>query len=807
MKIKNKLAKTFIYICVLLLGLFFSLTFISGNIVLANEMKSVKSIVSLDKVYSNAKINDDFDCDSIIVVLDRTISGVNKRHDPSFFGKEGIVSIEDLTAVTDSTTVIDKQNWEQVLLINFAPNRSLNADQEGEIIDNTQLKKIDVLSRVSLLKSIDGIKFVGPNRMLEIEKEPNDPMFINMTDAEQGQWSLQRIQASLAWETHIGSNNVRVGIIDTGVGNLVNGNSNHPDLNANLIAGVANGAGDYINFNTNANCPGMIKADTNGHGTHVAGIVGAVGDNGIGVSGVNWNISLVPMQVATGSFISDAACVRAVNWARNNWNTPQRISILQFSIGGEDAWADLEVVIRQYSNLGGLFVCSTGNKNQDNDIVHHYPSFYASDMHTNPIANMIAVGRSDINDERPTGFDIYANWGRRTITLFAPGHNIVSTYPVDVDSNFGVGYHMTSGSSMATPMVSGVAALLLSANPNLTGGQLKAAIVNNVDIVEGINNSPTLGRICVTGGRLNAYKALMSVLLVESEGIITGVSPNVTLLGNLKIPKFINGRLVTKIGNFSFSGQNQLTQITIPSTVTHIENYVFKDTNNAPIYLEDRLSVPNTFSVNWNSSGNPIYLSDNLCTHPSTTIACLDYMQHGQLCDDCRTFVSKNNHAHNHKYTPFGTSPSGIAVHLSFCECGDYNVTPCSSRIPHEPGDMVICRYCGQVFSNPTFYTIALTNGEVFVSNIPFTYEMYEELSIDLGLVYSYNTYLLESFKSKKLYLERNINKTFSLLHNIKNYDYIHNDYFNNYFEFYSGYYKYSDYNFVLYIERKKIAH
>ena len=127
-------------------------------------------------------------------------------------------------------------------------------------------------------------------------------------------------------------------------------------------------------------------------------------------------------------------------------------------------------------------------------------------MHTDPLQNMISVGRSDINDSRPIG----ANWGNRTIMLYAPGQHILSTYPEERSGAF-VGYHYLSGSSMATPQVSGVAALLLSINPNLTTQQLKTAILESVELPN-VNGSNPLENLCVTDGKLNAYNAVKYVL-------------------------------------------------------------------------------------------------------------------------------------------------------------------------------------------------------------------------------------------------------------------------------------------------------
>ena len=487
-KVKNKSFK----IALGLFIFFFICSFLCVNInVNASESYSDMS----EKIYANVDISDDFDDSSVVVILDKSISGINKVHNETLFSNIEFEEINDLTYVTDVSTIKNKENFEQILEIKLK-----------------YPSKENVIEMIEELILLDGIKYAGPNRYFSIEEVPNDPLY-STTIPSGGQWAHNNIQSENAWDFTTGNRNVRIGVIDTGV-------SSHPDLNANLDTGF-----DFV-YMIDEDTPGPLRNDLDGHGTHVAGIIGAVGNQATptGIVGVNWEVTIVPMQVATitGSIDSNA-CIRAINYARDTWNSENRISILSMSIGWYNEWPEIETAIRAYQ---GLFVCSTGNKNQNNDLEkkHHYPSFYASDMHTDPIPNMIAVGRSDINDTRPLPPTANANWGARTITIYAPGQNIISTVPLDLCNLNGIncgigaghrehGYHSMSGSSMATPHVSGVAALLLSLNEDLTTLQLREAIIESADdITIQVENDVTGVLENQNVIRLNAYNAVRYVL-------------------------------------------------------------------------------------------------------------------------------------------------------------------------------------------------------------------------------------------------------------------------------------------------------
>lgn len=292
---------------------------------------------------------------------------------------------------------------------------------------------------------------------------PNDPKYAD-------QWGLQRMSLPQAWTMETGSQTIYVGVIDSGI------QGDHPDLenrvNIELSKCFLEDAGEPLE-------------DAGGHGTKMAGVIGAEANNQIGISGVCWNIQLVALKVSNGNgYLNINATCEAIAYAERNG-----IKILNYSAGGNNPCPELEAAIKEYS---GLFVCSAGNDNEDNDDVAFYPADYE-------LPNILVVGACKAGGRRADN----SNYGKLSVDVFAPGDSIVST---SRNGDYTITYGTST--SLATAHVSGVAALILSAYPDMTAAQIKSAIMENVDIVYDSNGDSVFEDYCVSGGIVNAYQAL-----------------------------------------------------------------------------------------------------------------------------------------------------------------------------------------------------------------------------------------------------------------------------------------------------------
>ena len=295
------------------------------------------------------------------------------------------------------------------------------------------------------------------------------------------------IDAPEAWDLSRGSAGVTVAVIDSGI------QLNHPDLAANIwtnpgeVAGNGidddgNGRIDDVNgwdFINNDNNP----TDDDGHGTHVAGTIGAVGNNNSGVTGVAWNVKLMPVKAcnATGS------CPISATIAALNYAVAQGVNISNNSYGGIGSQNTAERnAITAARDAGHLYVAAAGNDGLNTDLSGnaHYPSNYTMD-------NIVSVASTTLTD----GLSSFSNYGTTSVDLGAPGSQIISTYPTS-------SYAWSNGTSMASPHVAGVAALIKARKPTWTYSQIRSRLLDNTRPIAAL-----AGR-SVTGGMLNAFDAL-----------------------------------------------------------------------------------------------------------------------------------------------------------------------------------------------------------------------------------------------------------------------------------------------------------
>jgi subtilisin family serine protease len=256
---------------------------------------------------------------------------------------------------------------------------------------------------------------------------------------------------------------------------------------------------DFVNNNGN-------PMDDNDHGTHVAGTIAGVGNNGLGIAGVNWSGKIMALKFLDASGSGNASnAIRAVQYA-----TQMGVKCTNNSWGGGGYSQALFDAIKAAGNSGSLFVAAAGNNGTNTDNSPNYPSNYNLD-------NIISVCASDHNDKLAS----FSNYGATSVDLCAPGVGIYSSLPNNQYASF-------SGTSMATPHVSGAVALLWAAHPELSAAQVKAKIMASVDV------KPNLQGSSITSGRLNLYQTLSDISQAK-DFIVTNTGQAIVTLGQISL--------------------------------------------------------------------------------------------------------------------------------------------------------------------------------------------------------------------------------------------------------------------------------
>jgi subtilisin family serine protease len=331
------------------------------------------------------------------------------------------------------------------------------------------------------------VEFAEPDYILRASAVPNDTRFSSM-------WSLNNtgqtgglpgadINAPEAWDTRTSAENVIVAVIDSGV------RYTHEDLVGNMWRNpreIPNGRDDDGNgivddiFGYNAAYNNGDPDDDNGHGTHVAGTIGAVGNNGKGVTGVAWKVQIMACKFLDGEgYGATSDAVACINYARI-----KGAKVINASWGGPENSSALRNAITAARNAGIIMVVAAGNEESNNDLYPSYPTSYTFN-------NIVSVAAVNHNDQ----LDYYSNFGATGVDLAAPGSGILSTW-----NSSDTAYDTISGTSMATPHVAGAVALLRAAYP----AETHTAIISR--LFAATDKLPSLTAKCVTGARLNLAK-------------------------------------------------------------------------------------------------------------------------------------------------------------------------------------------------------------------------------------------------------------------------------------------------------------
>lgn len=390
------------------------------------------------------------------------------------------------------------------------------------------------------------VEYAEPDYILQVSQTvPDDPFFTQM-------WGLSNLGCSLcgsdqpapgidaprAWDITTGSNEVVAVVLDTGV------DIAHEDLAPNVwvnpreIAGNGadddgNGFVDDVNgWNFFDKTNQVFKSSSDDlHGTHIAGSIGAAGNNGTGVTGVAWRVKLMSLKFLGGSKGkgSTANAIKGINYAIDQRNRGVNVTVINASWGGSKESQSLRDAITAAGDAGILFVCSAGNEGADVDQIPAFPSGFGG------LPTCLSVAAITSTDNLAS----FSNFGHRSVGVAAPGQSILSTTPRNQFSPNGA-YAMLSGTSMAAPYVSGIAALLWSHEPSLTPAEVKQRIVSTSEPI------PALVSKAANSGRANAFGALTDRIAPPRAPIVLAASftkKAVTLDGF----GFLNGSSVIEV--------------------------------------------------------------------------------------------------------------------------------------------------------------------------------------------------------------------------------------------------------------------
>jgi subtilisin family serine protease len=414
--------------------------------------------------------------DPILMVPDRYIVQRSSR------------SVAALSAEQVRYTVVKPSKYFDVV----APLRSAISSQSHTTARRAYYNPAKVMADCAEIKKDPTVTTCGPNFIYRISAIPNDSSFSS-------QWYLDDpsrnadVRAPAAWDRGTGSSEVLIGILDSG--NMWS-NPNEP------VDGLDNDGNGYVDdvLGVNTVTHTSNPDDPNGHGTHVAGIIGARGNNGSGIAGVMWRVSLIGVRAGRSDTLEldGDALIAGLNYFYDLKREGHNVRAVNASWGGGPFDSNLRQAIAQLNTVGVLLVCAAGNSSRSNDTTPHYPSDY-------DLPNVISVGATG-----PTKrVSWYSNYGN-SVDIAAPGGDsdfgasgyIYSTYRAATPGQGA--YRGIQGTSMAAPVVTGAIGLVASQNPALTAAELKSLLLSSADTVSALTPYVNQGRFLNIGAMSSA---------------------------------------------------------------------------------------------------------------------------------------------------------------------------------------------------------------------------------------------------------------------------------------------------------------
>ena len=424
-----------------------------------------------------------------------TLKSASTQAEYDMVPNEIIVKFKEGTEVSKKALVFEKLGGKLKEKI-LTKMMEKQGDKDGINLISISGSVADALAKA---KNLPEIEYAEPNYIYQHFATSNDTYYTNGSlwgmygDASPLKTNAFGSQAGEAWAAgHTGSTAVFIGIIDEGY------MYTHEDLTANAGTNPGEIAGNGIDDDNNGYKDDVYGWDFDGnnnsvfdgtgddHGTHVAGTIGGVGGNGIGVAGVCWSVKLLDAKFLGNRGGTTANAVKAVDYFTGLKAKGLNIVATNNSWGGGGFSQALKDAIDRADAAGILFIAAAGNSGTNNDATPSYPSNYTS-------ANVIAVAATTSTG----GLASFSQYGATTVDLGAPGSGIWSSIPKKSGKNIVSSYASYSGTSMATPHVTGAVALYASTHQGATAAQIKAAILGSVVA------TPSLAGKCATGGRLN----------------------------------------------------------------------------------------------------------------------------------------------------------------------------------------------------------------------------------------------------------------------------------------------------------------